>query len=72
MRAVYGILAVVILVVLFGLFSLQTSNTKAYVTGEGSHDIELVSPKEFYSKHNFKPQNAPTVIDTLPLEEGLE
>lgn len=72
MRAVYGILAAVILVVLFGLFSFQTSKTKAYVTGEGSHDIELVSPKEFYSKHDFKPQNIPVAIDTLSVEDVLD
>jgi len=72
MRGAYGILAVVIVVVLLGVFAIQSSTTKAYTSNEGSHKRELTSPKEVYSKYDFKPQRTSNPLDTLSLEAVMD
>ncbi len=72
MRGAYGILAVVIVVVLLGVFAIQSSKTKAYTSNEGSHKMELTQPIEIYSKYDFKPQQTSNPLDTLSLEAVMD
>ena len=68
MRGAYSILGVVIVLVLLGVFALQSSNTKAYTSNEGSHKMELSPSSEAYTKHNFQPKGIANLIDSLSLE----
>ena len=72
MRTAYGILAVVIVVVLLGVFAMQSSKTKAYTTNEGSHDIELTPPSAAYSKYDFKPKQSSNPMDSLSVEALMD
>ncbi len=71
MRGAYTILGIIIVLVLLGVFAIQSSNTKSYTSNQGAYPTEVEASSEIYSKHNFKPQQiAPALLDSLPLEAG--
>lgn len=72
MRTAYGILAVVIVVALLGVFAIQSSKTKSYTSNEGSHDFELTPPSAVYSKYDFKPKRSSNPMDSLSIEALMD
>ncbi|MFK7906279.1 MAG: hypothetical protein AB8B69_14200 [Chitinophagales bacterium] len=71
MRGAYTILGIIIVLVLLGVFAIQSSKTKAYTSNQGAHPSEVAPSSEVYSKYDFKPQQvAPALLDSLPLEAG--
>ncbi|MEZ4887000.1 MAG: hypothetical protein R3E32_19880 [Chitinophagales bacterium] len=72
MRGAYSILAVVIIIVLLGVFAIQSGKTKAYTSNEGSHKMELTQPSEVYAKYDFKPKGQAVPVDTMSLEAVMD